>query len=307
MNIIAVDHKAIFDEVSPFFTREEARPLVLSVLTHIVVFILVVVGIPHIKQEVPVMENSITIEIVEIDEVSRTNKSQAQNTPKPVSKPDEIKQPPKQEKSMPPTVTSEKPPRPVVPAPPDVSVAAPREAEDLKPREKEVSAAPKAAPKPPPRRPVLTQDVQKADQEEAMNALLKNLMESAAPPAPQQPIMTGVGDPAPRIPLGERMTTNEQERLKQQLAMCWNVTAGARYAESLIIEVSLTMNHDRTVREARIKDQFRYNRDSFFRAAADSALRAVHHPRCTPLLLPLEKYEQWKVINITFDPREMLQ
>ena len=52
-------------------------------------------------------------------------------------------------------------------------------------------------------------------------------------------------------------------------------------------------------------DQGRYNRDSFFRAAADSARRAVFHPHCNPLALPLDKYDIWKTIIIRFNPREM--
>ena len=38
-----------------------------------------------------------------------------------------------------------------------------------------------------------------------------------------------------------------------------------------------------------------------FRTAAEAAMRAVNNPDCSPLLLPLDKYEQWKEINFTFD------
>ena len=37
--------------------------------------------------------------------------------------------------------------------------------------------------------------------------------------------------------------------------------------------------------------------------AAESALRAVQ--RCAPFNLPVEKYDSWKEIIMTFDPREM--
>jgi hypothetical protein len=45
--------------------------------------------------------------------------------------------------------------------------------------------------------------------------------------------------------------------------------------------------------------------DPFFRSAAESALRAVLNPRCNPLRLPPEKYEQWQTMTLNFDPREM--
>ena len=82
--------------------------------------------------------------------------------------------------------------------------------------------------------------------------------------------------------------------------------AGAKYAEELVVAVKVYMNPDRTVRSASVADQLRYSRDSHFRAAADSALRALRNPRCSPLELPEDKYEQWREITIRFDPRQML-
>ena len=41
--------------------------------------------------------------------------------------------------------------------------------------------------------------------------------------------------------------------------------------------------------------------DPSFRTAAEAAMRAVNNPDCSPLLLPADKYEQWKEINFTFD------
>ena len=67
----------------------------------------------------------------------------------------------------------------------------------------------------------------------------------------------------------------------------------------------MAMNPDATVREARILDQGRLHSDPFFRAAAESALRAVLNPRCNPLKLPLEKYNQWRNMILIFDPRDM--
>jgi hypothetical protein len=79
------------------------------------------------------------------------------------------------------------------------------------------------------------------------------------------------------------------------------------YSEGVTnLEFRLTVTPDRTVQDAQVVDTMRYNTDTYFRAAADSALRAVRNPRCNPLDLPPQKYEQWKVIVVTFDPRKML-
>ena len=53
-------------------------------------------------------------------------------------------------------------------------------------------------------------------------------------------------------------------------------------------------------------DQARYASDQFFRAAADSAVRAVRNPQCSPLKLPQGKYDDWKSISIRFDPKDVL-
>jgi hypothetical protein len=46
--------------------------------------------------------------------------------------------------------------------------------------------------------------------------------------------------------------------------------------------------------------------EEFFRAAAESAYRAVK--KCTPLRqLPVTKYERWRDIELTFNPKEMLE
>jgi hypothetical protein len=92
--------------------------------------------------------------------------------------------------------------------------------------------------------------------------------------------------------------------VRQQIARCWNLPAGAKDAENLIIEIKVGMNPDGTVREARIANQSRMS-DGFFRAAAESALRAVLNPRCQPFKLPSEKYNIWQTMILTFNPKEM--
>jgi hypothetical protein len=59
------------------------------------------------------------------------------------------------------------------------------------------------------------------------------------------------------------------------------------------------------VTNVRIVDQSRYASDAFFRAAADSAKRALLNPRCSPLKLPADKYDQWKSITLSFNPKDV--
>lgn len=261
-------------------------PLTLSGLCHLGFLLLMIWGLPHIKSDLPVIENAVTIEIVELDEKTETDKIPQQSKPKPVPKPPQVKKKP----TPPPTVKSEQPPRPIKPTPPEL-------AEKIDPAD--ISALKKED----------IQTVNKTEKapDEKFLSLLRNLEEHEPETKETTKEETAIEKPQRFIPLGERMTMSEQQAVLQRLGECWNIMAGARYAEELVVKMTIYMNADRTVRNARITDQLRYNTDSYFRAAADSALRALGHPSCQVLPLPPDKYEQWKEFKVTFDPREMLQ
>jgi hypothetical protein len=59
------------------------------------------------------------------------------------------------------------------------------------------------------------------------------------------------------------------------------------------------MNQDGTPTKVDLKDTGRYHNDPTFRAAADSAMRAVSNPRCQPWPLSPEKYNAWRTITST--------
>ena len=110
----------------------------------------------------------------------------------------------------------------------------------------------------------------------------------------------------PRAPLGSQITASEVDLVRQQIARCWNVPAGARDAKDLVVEVRVAVDPDGTVRQAIIVDQGRLGSDPFFRAAAESARRAFFNPLCRPLHLPPEKYAIWKDLVVDFSPKDIL-
>lgn len=284
--------------------EDMAWPLTMSSILHLCLLVLVIIGLPHVTPELPVIENVIAVEIVEMEKKPE-NEEPTRYSRKAKVPENNKRDNAKKSRPMPPKVTAKKPPRPITPMPPELSeeVAMQRDAEKLKEREKSL-VKPRTIPKKPARKPMLIRD---DEPQEKFLSVLKNLQDQNSPPPSEesetlksdekQPLMGG---------LGKRMTLGEQSAFLNQLAMCWNVAAGARYAEDIVVKVKIVVNPDRTVRDARIVDQSRYNRDSFFRAAADAALRAINNPRCTPLDLPLDKYNQWRNITINFDPKEML-
>jgi hypothetical protein len=94
--------------------------------------------------------------------------------------------------------------------------------------------------------------------------------------------------------------------IREQIARCWNVPAGARDAKDLVVEIRVVVDPDGTVRQATIVDQARLGSDPFFRAAAESARRAFFNPMCRPLRLPPEKYAIWKDLVVDFSPKDIL-
>ena len=108
----------------------------------------------------------------------------------------------------------------------------------------------------------------------------------------------------PLAPLAAQLSTSEIDLVKQQIEACWNVPAGARDAENLRPEFRVMMNRDGTVRSTQLLNPERLN-DPYFQAAADSANRALLNPRCQPLKLPPQKFDQWQTFTITFDPKDI--
>lgn len=115
--------------------------------------------------------------------------------------------------------------------------------------------------------------------------------------------------------LGTGLTVSEIDALKAQIEDCWNIPAGAQDAENLIIELRVFLAPDGTVQRTEILNRGRYNTDSFYRAATDSAVRAVE--RCENgtnfdgtlrrgYSLPRERYEDWRSVRLTFDPSQLL-
>ncbi len=286
--------------------------LVYSVFFHAVIMVIGYFGLPYIQREPAMTDAPIMVEIVNVSELT--------NAPPPKPKP-EKKPEPKTEKKPPPP--PKKPPKTAAPPPPppakDPEVAA-------LPPEPKPKAKPKPKPKPeakpkPIRKLAKAKPRRKPKPPDAFTSVLKTVEKLKARPPPKekkkedkkpekketfeqqmaQALMSRTARNDPLRPLA----ISEIDLVRQQIRECWSLPAGAKEAEDLSIEIKMAMNPDGTVRQARILDQNRLQSDPFFRAAAESALRAVLNPHCNPLKLPPEKYQQWQNMILIFDPRDM--
>ena len=209
---------------------------------------------------------------------------------------------------------SPEPPKPPEPKPVPPPLLKPPEPkpEPPKPIEKAEAPRPKEKPEPPQQ---MAKNEPKAEQKKydpgQFEALLKNLATQPTAPSPDAPpqrprVASARPSSQPRAPLGSQITASEVDLVRQQIARCWNVPAGARDARDLVVEVRVAVDPDGTVRQATIVDQARLASDPFYRAAAESARRAFFNPLCRPLHLPPDKYAIWKDLVVDFSPKDIL-
>jgi colicin import membrane protein len=107
------------------------------------------------------------------------------------------------------------------------------------------------------------------------------------------------------LPTGTSATLSQTEidALRAQIQACWNPPAGAIEAKELIVKVRLQLRQDGSLSA----DPMLVNRGNHpvFQIAAESAMRAIK--RCQPYKLPIHKYEIWRDVEVTFDPRDMFR
>jgi outer membrane biosynthesis protein TonB len=313
---------AVLDELPDGMSN---RGVALSAALHVVLGILLIVGLPKLFDPSAPEEMPVAVQLVTIapeTRATRPNPNQPRPDAKPeipdpetpVAKPEPKPEPPPppvppSSAAVPPTPETAKPPEPK-PAPP-LPMKPPEPKPEPKPVEKVEAPRPKAKPEP------TSQMVKNEPKPEPkkydpgqFEALLKNLAPQQSAPSPDAPpqkqrVASARASSQPRAPLGGQLTASELDLIRQQIARCWNVPAGARDAKDLVVEIKVVVDRDGTVQQATIVDQGRLG-DPFFRAAAESARRAFFNPQCRPLHLPAEKYAIWKDLVVDFSPKDIL-
>ena len=281
----------------------------ISATGHGALITLAYVGLPVLFEPAPVANIPITVEIVTIAEET------AAPRPEPKPEPEAPKTEP-EPTPEPEPVVAEAPPEPEPPPPPPeqrpeppVALAAldpEPEPDPAPPPERKPApepAANKAPPKPrikPKKKPRLAFDADRIaallDKEEEEPPSPKPLVEAEPPPDER---------PTARISnISDRLTLSELDAIRAQIQRCWSVPGGARDGHELIVTIRIYLNPDGSLsRPPEIGDASRMA-DPYYLTMAESAVRAVR--KCEPLRVPSTKYEDWREIELTFNPREML-
>jgi hypothetical protein len=276
------------------------RPMTVSLVVHGALLLVMIFGLPYFQKDMEIVE-PVPIDLVaDVSELTSTNKPPVKA--QPVEKPKEEPPPPKEEPPKPePQKEQPKPePKPPEPVKEEPKIVQPEEKVDEL-GELEKKDPPKEKPKPEEPKPV--------EDQKDFDSLLKNLSDEKPEPesenTEESDLMTEPS-PTPNVSrVSDTLSMSEMDALRQQLAGCWNIMAGAENAQDLAVEVRVVINQDRSVASAEIVDKARYANDTFFRTMAESAIRAVKNPRCSPLRLPPDKYNLWNKMTIVFDPKEM--
>jgi len=262
-----------------------------SFILHGVIFLALIIGLPHLKSPPLELSQPIAVDIIDVGPVTTT---QVQGTGQIAKQNNNAPAP------LPPLKAAAEPakPAPIKEASKEAPKADQRKAlEDL--IGTEAKKADKAKPKPLPKPAQV--DPQQFD------SLLKNL--SKAQEQTQQtnapPVKTaGPAAGAPGIQ-SDKLTISETDALRRQIEQCWNVPTGSRNASDLMVEIHVIVNPDRTVQSADIVNSDKMS-DPVFRAAAESAQRAILNPKCSPLNLPPDRAADWHDMTLRFDPKDVL-
>ena len=131
-------------------------------------------------------------------------------------------------------------------------------------------------------------------QEQSINAALKTALENNA--------NSGI---AQKAPSGPPLTASEKDGLRLTVQKCWVVDVGSQ-AANVIVTVSISMNSDGTViaNSLRLKNS-QGGSEGAVEAAFQAARRAILRCQKKSYDLPEEKYDHWREIEFTFDPRKM--
>lgn len=289
---------------------------------HALLLLLIIFGLPVLFDRNRVEEPmAITVEILPVTGITNVKPSESQPdpAPKPEPKPEPPPEPPK---PVPPVQAEKEPEKPqpktqVDQAPPPPPPPPPAPKPEPKPEEKPQPPKPAEPKKPEPKPEPKKEEVKKPAEDDLM-AVLKSVKETAQKQQDTKPAETKPDTPESPTDGSKKAVSNqynpeaplsmsEKDAIRSQIAKCWNVPAGAKDAHELIVVLRVQLEHDGSVVNVVLGDasKARYAADNFFRAAADSAIRAVR--QCSPLQnLPPDKFSTWKDMELTFDPKEML-
>ena len=159
-------------------------------------------------------------------------------------------------------------------------------------------AEPEAAPKPEPAPEPAEAPAERPAQKDAINdALARALGGSNAPATPTD---------TPSGPSGPPMTSGEKDALRVAVSACWNTGSLSTDALRTTVVVSVAMSQDGKPKPDTIRMlSSSGGSGDAARQAFEAARRAIIRCGGNGFGLPVDKYEHWSEIEMTFNPENM--
>ena len=280
-----------------------------SLLLHLAVAGLAVVGLPQARRDYSEPEAYIPLELIAEAELGLTTSvPAARPEPEPEEEeapdlPEPVEEEPVEEEPPAPVEEAEPEPAPE-PAPEPEPAPAPIEPEE---EEAEPEPEPEPAPEPEPE-PQQTAELDL----DALSRLIdrERQTERAAPVETPSQTAETAERARPAVGAGDRLTASDEAKMKAAVSRCWNASAiiGAPNPETLIVSVDFELNRNGELASSpRVANAMQINLSGnrFWKVAEQTALRAV--TTCAPYdFLPQDRYETWKDFRLNFDPSEMV-
>ena len=111
---------------------------------------------------------------------------------------------------------------------------------------------------------------------------------------------------APSTPTGPPMTDGEKDALRVAVQQCWNVGSLSTDALRTTVTVGVSMSRDGRPDTGSIRMiGFEGGSEASARQAYEAARRAIIRCGANGFNLPVEKYDQWRDIEMVFNPERM--
>lgn len=319
----------------------DRRSLIISVGLHVSVAVLAWIGLPSIKRDLPDEQPIVVMEMVQSVPTTNLTQDDKPNTAKKEQKAAKSKKPPPPPPPAPPRAKPPAPkpvakPAPKAPDPkaeilpkkitpklkPKLAIAQPPAPPKSKPKTTATLKAPKRLPQSPPKRinKLARQKVLQKQREDALSGVMQNLAKAKAVSEDAEKkrrekerqeaaetltsnLTTAAGNAlrAPEKPVVGPLGLSDIDRIRQHVSSCWSPPIGTAGANTLIVDIIVTLDRGGKVLTAEVDNKMRLATDRTFRVAADEAIRTMF--KCSPLPVPLDKYEQWKSFIFGFDPK----
>ena len=319
----------------------DRRSLIISVGLHVSVAVLAWIGLPSIKRDLPEEQPIVVMEMVQSVPTTNLTQGDKPNTAKKEQKAAKSKKPPPPPPPAPPRAKPPAPkpvakPSPKAPDPkaeilpqkttpkpkPKPAIAQPPAPPKSKPKTAATIKAPKRLPQSPPKRinKLPRQKASQKQREDALSGVMQNLAKAKAVSEEAEKkrrekerkeaaetltsnLTTAAGNAvrAPQKPVVGPLGLSDIDRIRQHVSSCWSPPIGTAGANTLIVDIIVTLDRDGKVLTAEVDNKMRLATDRTYRVAADEAIRTMF--KCSPLPVPLDKYEQWKSFIFGFDPK----